>query len=489
MVQFLLNQKKVMLDDIAPNLSVLEWLRTNMGLCGTKEGCASGDCGACTVVIAEAVSTCGAGHVLRYYTANACLMLMSSLQGKQLLTVEHVSGEELHPVQRALVECHGSQCGFCTPGFIMSLYALYMNEKVYPGRERVIEALGGNLCRCTGYRPILEAAEKAYSYPRIEALHAIDICQSLIELTENAQPSTLGEQRQSSLVVPTELASLLAYNAAEPDATMIAGGTDLSLSFTQQLVQPEKIVDISQVKELKNLEETDTDIVIGAGLPYSQFLPLLLAYYPTVKEVFIRLGSEQVRNQGTLGGSLGNASPIGDPAPLLIALGAKLVLSTSVDGVVTDRHVDVDTFFTGYRQTVLKPAEIIRSVHIPKPSDSSETFFYKISKRMEDDISAVCMALHIDVEAGNIVSAKTGFGGMAATPISAPSVEKALIGQALSQESFEQAALALANDLSPMSDVRATKEYRLQVAANLIRRAWYESSASKGATVVRVSHA
>ncbi len=480
MVHFLLNQKPIKADIVAPNMSVLEWLRTNMDLCGTKEGCASGDCGACTVVIGE---LCLDG--MRYRTANACLMLMSGLQGKQLLTVEHVSScqGQLHPVQQAMVECHGSQCGFCTPGFIMSLFALYENEAEYPGKDRVTEALGGNLCRCTGYQPILNAAQKAYEYPRTHSDH-----QDTIEAL-NALPLGLNSDDEPRLLVPYDLADLLAYNAAEPQAQIIAGGTDLSLAYTQQLKDPEKIIDLSHVNELKAIHDRDESIVIGAAVKYSDFLPLLLSYYPSVKEVFTRLGSEQIRNQGTLGGSLGNASPIGDPAPLLIALNASMALSRMHNGKVIDREVKVADFFTGYRQTVLQDGELIRSVSIPKPAANSETFFYKISKRYEDDISAVCFAFYIESDNGVITLARTGFGGMAATPVAAPSIEEILTDSEFSEQSFEKAAQQLNQDLKPMSDVRASKEYRLSVAENLIRRAWYESSACEQKMLVRVSHA
>ncbi len=497
MIQFFLNQKPLDLDSTAPTQSVLDWLRTNKGLTGTKEGCASGDCGACTVVIGEKRDS-----AMHYFTANACLMLMSSLHGRQLITIEHINDssnnqpnapEQLHPVQRAMVECHGSQCGFCTPGFIMSLFALYQNYENYPGKARAIEALGGNLCRCTGYRPILEAAKKAFSYPRASNIFDNDaLVKGLSVIQANTQNVEISFNN-SKIEVPNNLADLLAYNACEPEVKMIAGGTDLSLEFTQMLKSYEQLIDISQVSELQTIEETNSMLIIGAAASYSAFMPLLFKHYPSSEEVFKRIGSEQVRNKGTLGGSLGNASPIGDPAPLLIALHANMVLARLENGDVVTRTVKVEDFFTGYRQTVLDKGEVIAEIHIPKPGKNSEVFFYKLSKRYEDDISAVCLALNITVNDGIAKNVKTGFGGMAAIPAAGTTFDQALTGQAFTLNNIEAAAQLLSQDFTPMSDVRASANYRLEAAKNLMTRAWYESQfnteSHHTSTKVRVSHA
>ena len=492
MIQFVLNRQLVQLTDVAAETSVLQYLRDQQALSGTKEGCGSGDCGACTVVIGE-----HSDNAWAYKSANACLTMVSALHGCHVMTVEALtpsslreqSLQDLHPVQRAMVECHGSQCGFCTPGFIMSLYVLYLNHLEYPGRDAVIHALGGNLCRCTGYRPILEAAERAYSFPREETNLDMTVLAQLRDAIK-AQPDSgqiqSSKNPHSCNIVVKDLAQLLAYNAAEPEAKIVAGGTDLSLEYSQFLKTASLMLDISQCKELLSYDESDDAIHIGAALPYSDFLPAFLQHFPQSEEVFLRLGSEQVRNRGTMGGSLANASAIGDPAPLMVALNATMTLA----GTTGEREVKVADFFTAYRQTLLASDEVVKTIHVPKLNANQSLVFYKISKRMEDDISALCLAMVTTVDNGVVTAVSTGFGGMSAFPHAATAFEAALTGKAYTLENLQVAAAALAQDFSPMSDVRASADYRNAVAKNLIERSWYESSLNTtDKPVVRVHHA
>lgn len=480
MIEFLLNRSPVQVLEAAPTLSVLDWLRTKRGQTGTKEGCASGDCGACTVVVGTPDE-----QGVSYQHVNACLMLVGQLHGKHLITVEGLTESaqtdptQLHPVQRAMVECHGSQCGFCTPGFIMSLFALYMNHTKCPPREDVIAQLGGNLCRCTGYRPILDACERMFTYPRHEDPF-LPIATAFFQTQAPSRGDLVSGSRH--FAAPQTLTDLIALRQQWPDAKLVAGGTDLSLAFTQSLETPQAVISLTDVAELRRLEETDQYITIGAAVTYYRLLPTLLKHYPEAAEMFHRLGSKQIRNTGTLGGSLGNASPIGDPAPLLMALESDIQL-TSANG---HRWIPIGEFFVAYRQTVLQHNDIITAVRIPTRRPDQRLYCYKVSKRMEDDISTVLLTLSFDLRDGSMHRVRSGFGGMAAIPMSAHSLQTALEGQALTLASMQTAALTLTDDFNPMSDVRASRQYRLQVCQNLLLRVAYEQ---QGSSQVRVHHA
>ncbi|TYK66643.1 xanthine dehydrogenase small subunit [Colwellia echini] len=480
MIQFLFNGMPIKVEKCSPNRTTLDWLRTKKGKTGTKEGCATGDCGACTILVGEEVEHSGGKSVWQYKTMNSCLMLLGNVHGKHILTIEavttniHAGLADLHPVQQAMVECHGSQCGFCTPGIIMSLLGLYINHKSYPGKKTVIEALGGNLCRCTGYQPILKAAEKAFEYERIAEPWSAMACrfsQQLIDETNKGKIPHL-QDGERAFYIPQSAADVVALKAKHTTATFVAGATDFAIELNQQLRQPQTIISVSQVAEFISFTETASEFQIGAAVPYKEFTESLCQHYPEATELFERLGSMQVRNAGTLGGSLGNASPIGDPAPLLIALNAQMNLQSSQG----TRVIDVEDFFIGYRKTSLKENEVISKIIIPKRSESLKLACHKISKRFEDDISTVCLILAVDHRNNVITSARCAFGGMAATPARAHKIEQQLLGGKINATTFIKAGEVVERDFSPLTDVRATADYRLAVSKNLLKRIGIEFS-------------
>jgi xanthine dehydrogenase small subunit len=489
-VKFLLNDELIALDNIDPKTSVLDFLRLERGLIGTKEGCASGDCGACTVVLAE-----GQGERLNYQAVNACITPVATLHAKQLITVEHLQrGQQLHKVQQAMVDYHGSQCGFCTPGFIMSMFAYdknYVSKNSAESRHDILEALGGNLCRCTGYRPIIDATSSLHTTPSddqfshgqaetLAKLSTISKADVALEFDDHGQ--------LRKYFAPSTLDSLADILKQHPSARLLAGGTDLCLEFTQSLRDVDVLVYLGRVAELTIITETQSSIELGAAVSYSRATAILLAHFPSLQELLDRLGSRQVRNQGTIGGNVANASPIGDMPPVLIALGAELVLRKEKQ----TRRIAVQDYFISYKVTSLQKGEIIESISIPKPDPESLFRAYKISKRMEDDISASCVAIQIKLDAGVVAQARIAFGGMAEIPKRAKHVEAALIGQAWTLDTISAAQTALEQDYSPISDFRASADYRLQVSKNLLQRFYLEFSSRKTESLsvaqLRVTH-
>lgn len=473
MTSFLLNRTRIDLAATDPDLTLLEFLRQQAGLTGTKEGCASGDCGACTIVLGERTE---AG--LRFRAINSCITFVHSLNGKQVLTVEHLANSgQLHPVQEAMVKHHGSQCGFCTPGFIMSLFALYHSDAA-PERNAVLNALSGNLCRCTGYRPIIDAALELLQQRHSDrfSLAAADIEAELNALPKAESDDGVGFWQ------PQNRAELGDAIDAHPDARFSAGSTDLALEKTQQVKAIAKLIDLTQVAELQLLTVDPQWINIGAAVTYADLAPALLADYPEAHEWLDRLGSTPIRNRGTLGGNLGNASPIGDTPPLLIALGAEITLASGTG----ERRLPVAKLITGYRQTVLNPGEWIDTVHIPRRQANAFLRAYKISKRFEDDISTVCACFYLERDGDQITALRAGFGGLAATPLALESWTTALVGQSWSSLDVEATAADLAAQLNPIDDVRASAAYRVTVTANLWRRFVLESKG--GAEPLRVAN-
>nr|MBO2511541.1 xanthine dehydrogenase small subunit [Gammaproteobacteria bacterium] len=475
MIQFLLNRELRTEHALDPNVTVLNYLRGHLGKPGTKEGCASGDCGACTVVVGELD-----GERIRYRTLNACLTFVSALHGKQLITVEDLKHKgQLHSVQQAMVDCHGSQCGFCTPGFVMSMFALQKNCNDFDKAE-ALEAMAGNLCRCTGYRPILEAARQACSRKQPDQFDAAE-AETVAQLKAIAPRETAelnsGDKR---CLLPLTVADLADLYQANPQARLLAGGTDLALEVTQFHRELPVMIYVGHVEEMKRIEIRDDVIEIGAATPLTDCYEVLAGEYPDFGALLHRFASLQIRNQGTLGGNIGNASPIGDSPPLLIALGASLVLRKGS----RTRTLPLEDFFLDYRITAREEGEFIERIIVPRAHASQAFRAYKVSKRLDDDISAVCAAFNLDIADGRVRSARIAFGGMAAIPKRAAACEAALQGAAWTQASIEQACEALAADFTPLSDFRASKEYRQLTAQNLLRKFFLELTAPEVETRV-----
>nr|WP_153384092.1 xanthine dehydrogenase small subunit [Pseudomonas sp. FSL R10-0056] len=454
-----------------PNLTVLNYLREHLHKPGTKEGCASGDCGACTVVVGELHTDAEGLERLRYRSLNSCLTFVSALHGKQLISIEDLKHQgQLHSVQRAMVDCHGSQCGFCTPGFVMSLFALQKNSTGQPDGHQAHEALAGNLCRCTGYRPILAAAEQACSGQQQDQF---DTHQSAtIALLKTITPTQTGELNSGDkrCLLPMTISDLAQLYESQPQARLLAGGTDLALEVTQFHRPLPVMIYVGNVAEMKHIERFDDRIEIGAAVSLTDAYGTLKAEYPDFGELLQRFASLQIRNQGTLGGNIGNASPIGDSPPLLIALGAQLVLRKGQ----TLRTLAIEDYFIDYRVTARQEGEFIEKIIIPRADPSHAFRAYKISKRLDDDISAVCAAFNLHIENGVVIDARIAFGGMAGTPKRASACEAVLHNAPWNNATVERACNALSQDFSPLSDFRASKEYRLLSAQNLLRKYFIE---------------
>jgi len=548
-IQFIHRGELVSLGNVPPTRTLLEVLREDLSCTGTKEGCGEGDCGACTVVLGEA-----ADGKLTYRAINSCIRLAHSIDGMALWTVEDLAADDgmLHPAQEAMVHCHGSQCGFCTPGFVMSLFGMYQNHIAptlvtactslppegaglawggpalaagaptlatscaalppegaglawggpalaagaptlatsctslpaegtgAPGggpsahravanpitRELAVEELSGNLCRCTGYRPILDAAQTMAHWPAVPIDEA-----NLLQQLKQIAPQARGLQADSSYFSPTTLAQLLSARAAHPDAQIVAGCTDVGLWVTKMHMQFDKVLDVTQVKELRRIERYDHHVAIGAAVPLTDAFAALVKDRPPLKTFANRFAGLPVRNSGTMGGNVANGSPIGDSMPLLIALGANVVLM-SVRG---HREMPLEALYTGYRQNVIAPDEVLVWIKVPLPVPGEQLKAYKISKRYDDDISAVCLVLNLRISRGRVAHVSIGAGGVAAMPVRAVQTEAALRGQPWTLATVKQATATLRGEFQPISDMRASSAYRSEVLGNLMQRFWLES--------------
>ncbi|MDP3294292.1 MAG: xanthine dehydrogenase small subunit [Nevskia sp.] len=489
-VRFALDGHVVSAEITDPTLTLLEYLRLQAGRTGTKEGCAEGDCGACTVVLGELNSEGG----IDYRAVNSCIRFLATIDGRELVTVESLQhGTTLHPVQQAMVDCFGSQCGFCTPGFVMSLFALYQQPSGQPsehqtgaraelGRTEVVNALSGNLCRCTGYRPIIDAGCRIASYPE-PARWNRDDARSADRVARLA-----GLQRDTALKLPgfhapRSSAEFAAAYQAAPDSLILAGGTDIGLWVTKHLRELPPMLYIGEVAELQQIAVSDQGIEIGAAVSLTAAWAAIVELIPQLDELANRFASPPVRNSGTLCGNLANGSPIGDAMPALIALGADIELRCG-DSI---RRLPLERFYLGYQKKDLQPGEFLTSVRIPKPAPGLIFESYKLSKRIDQDISAVCAAFAITLAGDTVSSARIAFGGMAATPARAPATEASLIGQPFTAATITAAAAKLADDYTPLSDMRASSGYRLQTAMNLLKRFHLQHSGSD--TVLRTDEA
>jgi xanthine dehydrogenase small subunit len=469
-IRFLLNDAPIAITDAGASRTLLDFLRLERRLTGTKEGCAEGDCGACTVLVGRLVDAAPV-----YETVNACIRFIGSLDGCHVVTVEHLKGRDgsLHPVQQALVDHHGSQCGFCTPGIVMSLYDLWTRNPA-PGDDDIEQALQGNLCRCTGYAPILRAARAASAgsgaFRNRLAAERREVAARLEALADGNRVECGPEGDR--IIVPADVDDLAEVLLAHPGATIVAGSTDVGLWVTKLMRGISPAVFIGNIAALQAIEVSDGLIRIGAGVSYSRFTEVIAARLPQMREFWLRIGGTQIRNMGTIGGNLANGSPIGDTPPPLIALGATIRLRRGAER----RSLRLEDFFIDYGRQDRRPGEFVEGVDIPLPRADDRFAVYKISKRRDEDISTVSAGLRVRLDgAGTVTDAVIAFGGMAATPKRARRAEKALVGNAFSSAAIEAAVEALGGDFRPISDWRASAEYRMQVAGNLMRRFWLEN--------------
>jgi xanthine dehydrogenase small subunit len=516
--------KAVTLDNVPPDRTLLEVLREDLHCTGTKEGCGEGDCGACTVVLGEAV-----GGQLQYKAINSCIRLAHSVQGMAVWTTEDLVSPkgELHPSQEAMVQCHGSQCGFCTPGFVMSLFGMYQNSRGGKGIDRAQAAanLSGNLCRCTGYRPIFDAAQQMGSLPLPAGCEVNEA--ATVAALKKLPPAQAGNYLR-----PTTLPALLQARASHPKAQVVAGTTDVGLWVTKMHKRFAQVLDVTAAQELRRVETYPHHIAIGAAVSLHEAYAALVSERPQLKTFAQRFAGLPVRNSGTLGGNVANGSPIGDSMPLLIALGASVVLMRwdAKRKQIAHRELRLEDLYTGYRTNVMKPDELLCWIKVPRPpspqpspasgrgsevtslakprvlpplplagegrgegipastrGDPEFLRVYKISKRFDDDISAVCLAIRMTLDGSNVSTISIGAGGVAATPVRAHQTEAALRGQAWNADTVMAAVATLRAEFQPISDMRASAAYRQTVLGNLLQRFWLESQGLQAINLESVS--
>lgn len=472
-IRFYFGQELIDLRGFDPAMTVLGWLRTEMRRVGTKEGCNEGDCGACTVVLARPE-----GGRLVWRAINACLQLLGTLDGCLLLTVEGLKSADgtLHPVQRAMVDCHGSQCGFCTPGFVMSLFALHKSCAVPPDEQAIDTALAGNLCRCTGYAPIVRAAQASCGTGLADEFDAAEAA-ILARLSALADAETIAvEGPAGRFWAPAQSEALAELLVAHPDAVILAGGTDIGLWVTKALRRLPKLVWIGRIAALQRITETEDAIEIGAGVTHARGAAALAAVLPDTGTLLRRFGSVQIRNLGTIGGNIANGSPVGDMPPVLIAADARLHLRRGE----RRRSLPAEAFFLAYGRQDREPGEFIECITLPRPAKDTIFRAYKVSKRFDQDVSAVMAGFALRLQAGRVAAVRLAFGGMAAVPKRARHAEAALQDQPWNEAALGAAQAALRLDFTPIDDMRASAWYRMTVAANLLRRLFVETAAARG---------
>lgn len=462
---------------VHPTRSVLDWLREDAHCTGTKEGCNEGDCGACTVVVGE-LDEAGA---LQLQTVNSCIQFVPTLHGKALFTVEDLKAQcsgALHPVQQAMVECHGSQCGFCTPGFVMSLWSAYEHHQAagtHPTRQQLADELSGNLCRCTGYRPIIDAGQRMFDLPssRLDAAPVVAALKALQAGSLDYTGARAGEPA-ATLHAPTTVEELAALRLSKPKATLLAGSTDIGLWVSKQFRDVGDLIYVGNVASLKTIETLpDGGLRIGAGASLEEAYATLAKRLPTLTDVWLRFASPPIRHAGTLGGNVANGSPIGDSPPVLMALDAQIELRQGE----RVRAMPLHEFYVDYMKNKLAPGEFVQALVVPSAAFERSVRVYKISKRFDCDISALCGGFSIELDGDTVESVRLAYGGMAAVVKRAAAAEAALVGQPWTEDTVKAAQAALAADFKPLTDMRASADYRMQVAQNLLMRFWLETRA------------
>jgi xanthine dehydrogenase small subunit len=497
-IQFFHRGQVVSVSGAHTTRSVLDWLRENAHCSGTKEGCNEGDCGACTVVIGELAddvndgNACGVGG-LHLRSVNACIQFLPTLHGKALFTVEDLKSSDtqaLHPVQQAMVECHGSQCGFCTPGFVMTLWSTYQRSQAAgttPSRQALADELSGNLCRCTGYRPILDAGERMFDLPAVP-LNTVPAVAALMSLKNDATftyqaPNPQANGRIDHFHAPQSVAALAALRLEKPNAQLLAGCTDVGLWVNKQFRDLGDIIYLGDVAELKQITVANDVLFVGAGATLEAAWRALAQHSAALTDVWLRFASPLIRNVGTMGGNVANGSPIGDTAPVLMALDALIELRCG-DAV---RRMPLQDFYIDYMRNRLKPGEFVQSMAVPLSAFQKQVRAYKISKRFDCDISALCAGFSIAVQDNIVTHIRLAFGGMAGTVKRATAAEGTLLGKNWDQSAVAAAKAALLQDFEPLSDMRASAGYRMQVAQNLLQRFWLETRSSKPLSANEVS--
>ena len=470
-VKFIHNNKIMEVQDVDPNETLLNYIREKLNKTGTKEGCAEGGCGACTVVLGYLKN-----NKIFYKSVNACIVFLPTIHGKQLILVEDLVGKDgsLHPVQKSMVNFHGSQCGFCTPGFVMSLFSMYKNFSSF-NKKIIKSSIAGNLCRCTGYQPIINAAKSLNNKNKVDQFYQTkNETIKLLKIINKKNNSLTINRIDKKYFAPQTINELKILLKKYPKSKILSGGTDLSLIVTKERKTINSIIYINSIKELNYIKKNKKYIEIGATTPLIEFESEIIKHYPDFKDILERYGSVQIRNVATIAGNIATASPIGDTLPLLLALNAKIVISNSKN----DKILYLKDFFINYRKTKLKNGQFIKLIKIPLLQNNIFKA-YKISKRIDDDISAVCASFNLNIKNNIIVSISIAYGGMAAIPKKALQCEKSLLNKDLSEKNINIAQKFLEKDFNPIDDMRASSQYRMKIAKNLLFKCFQEIKNNK----------